>query len=308
LLDANGIKIGGYTIQQVKDAYTSAEGLGSDVIEDLFKKMQSSSLSITFTTGIFAQIAELTGSYNSSMTFPKGTEVSGLDLNMFGAMKVEVIASTGDNGSLGPVANVIAALNAPKADANAATTLTNTYGYIIDLVFRTNATESDLLLQTTAKNRYAEGAQNPETQGNGSNITFTVNAEYSADKIKGLAAGIRVVFFDNAGKILGVATPDAVAGAVSGDAYKMDLKLVNYTIDNEGVITIGAAKDDAKLCALTANEKTAISALVYLDGDVIDNADVGTNSGLQAMVNLQFASSVELKPMENADLMGEKAN
>ncbi len=304
LLNASGIKIGGYTISEVKNAYKT-DGMGSDVVKDLFEKMQSNALTFSFSadSGIFADIANLTGSYTSSMTFPVGTEVEGLDLNMLGSKPVVVESNSGTVGELGAMATALEDLQAPAADPNAAATLTDTYGYIVDLLFRTNATESNLLLQTEGINRYMEGASTA-TDGNGSNMTFTVNAEYSKEKIEGLAAGIRVVFFDNAGEILAVATLDIDNGELAGDAYKMNLKLTEFTISTNGTIAVGAFKDDATLCALTANVKTGISALVYLDGDVINNSHAGTNNGLDAMLNLQFSSSVELKPMENADLMG----
>ena len=306
LLNASGIQIGGYTIDEVKTDYAT-NGMGGDVVKDLFNKMNTNSLVFSFsaTSGIFADIAELAGEYTSSMTFPEGTEVNGLDLNMLGSKPVEVKSTNGTQGLLGGAYElVIKDLTAPTEDATAAKTLTDTYGYIIDLLFRTNATESDLLLQTDAANRYAEDASS-ETMGSGSNVTFTISAEYDRAKIEGLAAGIRVVFFDNAGTILGVATLDTANGTVAGDSYKMSLYLHDYTIADNGQITIGGVKSDAKLTALTANVKMGVSALVYLDGDVIDNSHAGINSGLQATVNLQFASSVELKPMENADLMGQ---
>ena len=304
LLNASGIKIGGHTISEVKTDYKT-NGMGGDVVKDLFNKMNNNALTFSFsaTSGVFADIAELTGSYTSSMTFPEGTEVEGLDLNMLGAKPVVVESTTGTDGLLGSAYNLaIKDVPLPSADPNAAVTLTDTYGYIIDLLFRTNATESDLLLQTEGANRYMEGAVS-ETKGNGSNMTFTINAEYSEEKIESLAKGIRVVFFDNARNILGVAVLDVANGTVAGGAYKMNLYLHEYTIDAaDGVITVGDRKSDDKLTALTANQKVGVSALVYLDGDVIDNAAAGTNAGLDAMLNLQFSSSAELNPMENADL------
>ena len=311
LLNASGIKIGGYTISEVKADY-GANGMGGDVVKDLFNKVSDGSLAFQFTatSGIFADIAKLTGNYTSSMAFPEGTEVQGLDLNMLGSKPVQVESPSaqpalGDLGIMG-AASVIADAQAPAADVNAAAPLTDTFGYIVDLLFRTNATESDLLLQTEGVNRYVEGAAEA-TDGAGSNITFTVNAEYTKEKIEGLANGIRVVFFDTAGDILAVAVLDVAGGQLSGDAYEMGLVLHDYTINDQGVITIGDVKADSKICALTANVKTAVSALVYLDGDVINNSHAGVQNGLQAMLNLQFSSSVELKPMENSDLMGEGA-
>ena len=309
LLNASGIKIGGYTITEVKQDYKD-NGMGGDVVKDLFNKVSDGSLSYTFTadSGIFADIAVLTGNYTSSMAFPAGTEVEGLDLNMLGSKSVVVESASaqpakGDIGILAESSAIVDA-EAPAADANAAAPLTDTFGYIVDLLFRTNATESDLLLQTEGVNRYAEGAVD-ETEGNGSNMTFTVNAEYTKAKIEGLAAGIRVVFFDTTGAILAVGALDVAGGTQSGDAYKMDLVLHDYSIADNGVITIDGVKADSKICSLTANVKTAVSALVYLDGDVIDNSHAGVQTGLEAMLNLQFASSVELKPMVDSDLMGE---
>lgn len=307
LLNASGIKIGGYTIDEVKTDY-NANQMGGDVIKDLFNKVSDGSLAFSFAadSGIFADIADLTGNYTSSMAFPEGTEVSGLDLNMLGSKPVNVEGDNGATGLLGDLAasSTIKDAQAPSADPNAASPLTDTFGYIVDLLFRTNATESDLLLQTQAANRYAEGAV-AETAGSGSNMTFTVNAEYTKEKIEGLANGIRVVFFDNGGDILAVGALDIAGGKVSGDAYKMDVVLHEYTINDQGVIAIGGVKADSKICSLTANVKTAVSALVYLDGDVIDNSHAGVQTGLEATLNLQFASSVELKPMVDSDLMGK---
>ena len=309
LLNASGIEIGGYTIKDVKDDYAD-KGMGGDVVKDLFNQVSDGSLAFTFTaaSGIFADIADLTGDYTSSMAFPEGTTVEGLDLNMLGSKPVDVKGENGSVGALGALAasSTIANAQAPSADPNAASPLTNTFGYIVDLLFRTNATESDLLLQVESANRYSSESKNTETQGNGSNMTFTFNSDYDEDKIEGLAAGIRVVFFDSLeGDILAVAVLDVNGATVVNGAYKMNLKLVNYTIADTGVITIGTDADSNKIRALTANQKTAVSALVYLDGDVIDNEHAGVQHGLEAMLNLQFASSVALKPMENADLMGK---
>ena len=342
LLNASGIEVGGYTISEIKTAYGTGDeggvGMASATVKDLISKMNSGDLSYTFTSGIFADIAELTGDYTSSMAFPEDTTVEGLDLSILGSKPVIV---DGDNtgADLGDITLLLQGEGfvAPGADANAIQPLTDTYGYVIDLLFRTNATESNLLLQTEAANRYMDGAVE-ETEGNGSNFTFTFNGELdSAEKINKLAKGIRVVFFDpDGGTILGVATLDIANGVLAGDVYKVGLKLLNeqvevestvtygegnettvttvttagYKFDSEGKLVIAADatyKTDRVLCGLTANEKTAISALVYLDGDVIDNAAAAVTTELQAKVNLQFASSAELKPMENADLMGDAA-
>ena len=62
--------------------------------------------------------------------------------------------------------------------------------------------------------------------------------------------------------------------------------------------------DDNAIMALTQNTATALSVLVYLDGNLVDNSDVAATgtSSMTGTMNLQFASSANLVPMEYADL------
>ena len=67
---------------------------------------------------------------------------------------------------------------------------------------------------------------------------------------------------------------------------------------------------DAVIAALNQNQATAISVLVYLDGASVTNSMVaatGTTS-MTGSMNLQFASSATLVPMEYADLHQQKGN
>ena len=53
-----------------------------------------------------------------------------------------------------------------------------------------------------------------------------------------------------------------------------------------------------KLMALNQNEATVLSAIVYLDGDYVTNADVANAaSSMTGSMNLQFSSDAELIPM-----------
>ena len=304
LLVASDIRIGGHTISEIKTDY-AANGMGSDVAKDLFYKVSDGTLTFGIVGGIFTDIANLTGNYTSSMAFPEGTTIEGLDLNMLGSQPVHVEGANGSAGSLGALSATDAIVNAQDpASSNADAALTDVFGYMIDLLFRTNATESDLLLQIAPANRYGEGAMD-KTEVNGSNVTFTINEEYTAERIEGLAQGIRVVFFDNNNAILAVGILDADDGELSDDTYKMNLILSEYSIDDNGIITLNGVKADSKLCPLTANVETAVSTLVYLDGDVIDNSYSHAQTGLEMILNLQFASSAELKPSVDSDLMDE---
>ena len=70
---------------------------------------------------------------------------------------------------------------------------------------------------------------------------------------------------------------------------KMDADMNTDTDDNV---------NQQNIVSLGQNEATYISVFVYLDGSSIENADVPATSDLQVKMNLQFASSAELKPMD----------
>lgn len=65
-----------------------------------------------------------------------------------------------------------------------------------------------------------------------------------------------------------------------------------------------ADQDDAVITSLNQNQIHHVSALVYLDGESITNADVAATAAtsMTGTVNLQFASSAQLVPMEYKDL------
>lgn len=82
------------------------------------------------------------------------------------------------------------------------------------------------------------------------------------------------------------------------------VRLYDYTIDGEGLLTFSNTTKDT-ICSLGQNVATRVTAWVFLDGDAVDNTDV-TNSetgiSTTGSLNLQFASSAALVPMENTDL------
>lgn len=71
-----------------------------------------------------------------------------------------------------------------------------------------------------------------------------------------------------------------------------------YVKDHEVV------KEDGIITSLTQNQPKNISALVYLDGETIENADVAADVAqtMSGTANFQFASDANLKPMEYGDL------
>ena len=102
----------------------------------------------------------------------------------------------------------------------------------------------------------------------------------------------------------------------ANDTLKVPLALYNYTPSivngDEVMVTLGAKKttgeapnqvDDLTITALTQNEAKKLTAIVYLDGDAVDNTMAANAAkSMSGSVNLQFATDAELVPMENAAL------
>lgn len=182
-------------------------------------------------------------------------------------------------------------------DTAADKTITDTYGYVLDMAFRTNAAESYLKLQTAAAQRiYQGGSTNTDTQGSGSNITFTYGegAEaVTADQATKLLQAVRVVFFN----------PENGSIYATAKLSTPDMTTANQAKADLVVDTPEGGKAD-KIVDMTQNQATKVSILVYLDGENIDNAAVsnGSKTGTAMKLNLQFSSSADLVPMENSTL------
>ena len=93
---------------------------------------------------------------------------------------------------------------------------------------------------------------------------------------------------------------------IANQAIEMtgELCLFNYNVTG-GVLTFGEPMEVQSLTTLGQNIATKITALVYLDGDYIDNSDVSNSEdGISntGRLNLQFASSANLVPMNNSTL------
>lgn len=101
------------------------------------------------------------------------------------------------------------------------------------------------------------------------------------------------------------------ADPTTADGLKAELHLNNYTVDG-GVLTLNGKKTtgdgadvaaDNTLTALTQNVAKRVTAIVYLDGDIVDNTMVANAvNSMTGSLNLQFSSSATLKPMENTGM------
>lgn len=285
--------------------------------------------------GIYADIAKLVGDLKAS-----GFKVSVTKDSLTITADV-VIKTTGHDSPLISAITVGVAPAATVGGAGTTTILTDTYGYALDFGFRTNAAASNLLLQTDAAQRVYSDSEAENTQGGGSYMQFTTtNAKtFSVTEVRALMSALRVAFVAPQGTddatqydILGIAKlaitsvtdqqsgittytggtiidkdgkalADATDTTTGAAGIKAKLALYDYTLNDDGTLTIGAAKDNAVLKALTQNHAEKVTAIVYLDGDIVDNTMVANAAeSMSGKLNLQFASSATLKPMENTNM------
>ncbi|MBQ9392727.1 MAG: hypothetical protein IJU18_01875, partial [Oscillospiraceae bacterium] len=255
-------------------------------------------------SGVFAYIGSVAGNYSASTTI--SVDYAGLVLSGMNA----TLSTTATAAARSPLYNVTAA----AAAAGSGAFLSDTYGYAIDFAVRTNAASSYLYLATDGVQRVYEDGTATATQGGGSAMTFFAGDVYLTDaQIQTLMGAIRVAFINpQDGTLYGIAALDGIAHDDTTGGNTGKLKLVTPTVGANGVMTVTAKADDEAttqvdeskaLMALTQNTAARITAVVYLDGDYVDNGDVVNGAtSLTGTMNLQFASSAELIPMENTAL------
>ena len=235
----------------------------------------------------------------------------------------------------GCLQSVYAATSGLKADGSVKYVITsaervNAYGYAVDLAFRSSEI-GNLFLQQDAKDRVTgKDSDTPEgrlpststTQGNGSTVEFLLRksgqeyiegSDSAMDRAKNLLQCLRVAFLKDTGEwtVLGVAAVDKnninLSEADNGQTVKATAKLTLYsTAVVDGVLTLQNAKTDQNITQLGVNTPTPITALVYLDGDEVQNAFLTPDQpfSLSGSINLQFATDAEnLKPMEYTDFI-----
>ena len=311
LVSATYMKVNGYTAAEIRGSGADAEDSKmNDLVQDV---ASGKGLTVTMTdgAGIFEALANHTGNYetNVSLSVKYGSmELEGV------AAKMKTASETPATAYITSLSGTVSGLGQPVNAASATSQLEDFYGYIIDLAFRTNAAESNLLLQVAETDRIYADNDNELTQGHGSNMTFTTTAtDFNDEAIKNLMSSIRIVFFetgvDGDGKIvnenktiLAYARLDTENANTDANGTKANL----FICDATGAAIEGT--DANKIVALNQNVEHKISVLVYLEGDPakggVDNSDVAATvaKSVSGNLNLQFASSATLVPMEYGDL------
>ena len=316
-VNVNSFKAGKSTTEDAGDYLMDVNGgvnpkFASTVINQGGASVEMPYTSSTDNSGVFSYIGSVAGNYSAM------TKVT-VD---YGGVKFTDINATLKTVATEQTAVKTALTGLTAKDSTGGTTyLSDTFGYAIDLAFRTNASGSFLMLATDGMQRIYDGSTNVATMGGGSTMTFKNAGDntLTAIQIANLMSCIRVVFVNPAdGTIYGVASLDNIAqDAKDATAMTGKLTLKDYTFA-EGKLTLTAKaatedvnqkKQNAKLVDMEQNNAVKVTAIVYLDGDFVDNSMVANAAqSITGTMNLQFSSNATLKPMDYTPLKNGTAN
>lgn len=315
----------------------------NDIVKDLLANNNTLKIEMESGSGIYADIAELVGDYTASgFTVYVDAGSIATDVNVSMSTKVVAKDTTGtlpmipklDVGSA-PAATLDASVTPLLTDHYG-------YALDFGFRTNAAASELLLQTDEIQRVYSGDGAATAETtKGGGSYMEFRTSntTNFSVDELRALMSALRVVFVEpvqtvSAGgtvltyNVLGVAAADITRNAVDngatytyeggtatedGKGLKAELQLYNYTVDETssalaltGKKTTGEGANvavDNTLTALTQNVAKKVTAIVYLDGDIVDNTMVANAaSSMTGSLNLQFSSSATLKPMENTGM------
>jgi len=260
-------------------------------------------------SGIFADIAEFVGNYNVI------AKIMGI--------KDVVIATAYDEDQgvyLKELSEYVNGLEAAGDSGSTSAVLTSTYGYALDLAFRCNAEGADLILQTNPKqriyNQEGQESTSASTQGGGSYMEFSST---SLEDLIPLMDAIRVGFLDHQSTLLGIAKlntsnwrPGSEDGMIQADLYLYDYV---FEQDETGLSLIMGERRNIDNTIVTKedmekNVPEALTVVVWLDGDLVDNSMVSATeaASLTGVLNLQFATNATLVPAKVSELLNYTAD
>ena len=294
LLNMNGVYVGNklfseYSMDELMQMATSGNPIA---------------MSLRPGAGIYADVADFVGNYSAS------AKVMTIDATITTLSDVNPsylnVLNTGDDGNGG----VQVLTPADGGDEITVMPLDATYGYAIDMAFRCNAADPDLVLQTSAVQRVYTDSESGSTQGGGSYMAFSsADSSFTLDQMKALMDALRVAFVDDQGGIMAVAKLNITNAATENGMLKAPLYLYEYTFepgeDGGLLISFGERlKEDNVITDLDQNVAKAVTAVVWLDGDLVDNTMVSATvaESLNGVMNLQFATNAELVPAHDDDV------
>lgn len=182
--------------------------------------------------------------------------------------------------------------------------LTGVYGFAIDMAFRCNV-ESDLLLQTSGAVRSEYDSIYDDNQGAGSYMRFS-SEQMGLNQILSMMDALRIGFIDNQNHLLAVAKLNTTSYESTRDGVTVPLYLYDFSVLPNGAVVVGERRvENSVITSLNQDTPMIISAIVWLDGDYVDNSLAAIrDQSMLGVLNLQFSSSADLKPAfgDNTDV------
>lgn len=237
--------------------------------------------------------------------------------NCAGAYTINMTNTLGSQGSYDPSTNlgVLATSLAQTVDqtvegdmiiVNQVSIGGSGYGYSLDLAFRCSEAGA-LMLQQVGADRTSGYTQQQVTEGTGygsifgggSTMSFTASEDVTDPAA--LMEGLYVVFYDTqTGTIYAMAALDPTTVERDGQQVTGYLQLYTPAI-SDGILTKGSPTETIR--NLEANQTCYITALVYLNGDVVNTAMFSSTEdvSLDGSLNLQFCTDAGLTPMQYND-------
>lgn len=228
-MNSKDLTVGGYDLDTLKQ---NPGQYASDIIQKPVVELGPDS-------GLFADIASLVGTVKASIL---------LDISA-ASITVQTNATISATNEYPLISVASTAFSMPSsAGSDEANEISDIYGFALDLLFRTNAENSDLLLQTTPKDRIYGNNSNEETLGKGSTMTFTKSTStFSDEAMLSLMNGIKIVFVDQNGNVLGN------AGLDTGYSFA---KASNTEVPTHALLSDGSTYALAEYVATTGADDT----------------------------------------------------
>ena len=136
----------------------------------------------------------------------------------------------------------------------------------------------------------AEEGSISTTQGGGSCYVFYASNEADQKRFLELLSAMKVVFVDGNGNQIGLAVMDVDNTFASNGRFTVPLKLDPTTSTYLGQDLDG--NDIYGLMPLDKDAATRITALIYLDGNMLDNSMVLASGDIQGSLNIQFGNAL----------------
>lgn len=174
------------------------------------------------------------------------------------------------------------------------------YGYSVDLAFQSSE-NTGLVLQRESIDRVSGSSGDMRLQGGGSTMTFTLAGDLTHEQAARLLQCVYIVFMDTgSGTVYKVAAADPASIETQLDTATAELQLYEPAFAADGSLSLGSRVSDGSILSMTKDTAYYVTAVVYLNGDLVDSSMFapGEALSLEGTVNLQFASSVTLQPMD----------